>query len=284
MRTAARRGLSWLVACALALSVSGCGASSPAAGAPHTHTGLPAGDGLRASYVGYTLTDLTVPTRAGVPGTLSFRIENAEHRPLTRYVTELDKQMHVYVVSTDLSVYRHVHPTMAADGTWTGNLTVPGNGAYRVVTEFTAAKPGGGDQLVLGAVRTIGASRTAVPVPPPATSVTSDGLTVTVTTPPTVGYEHRMELGISKDGEAAQLGTYLGAYAHVSAFEVRSGAIVHLHPLTAPVSQDGRSLLTFHTSFETPGEYRMFVQARVSGIVWTVPITVEVTGRAAPAL
>lgn len=279
------RALALLAAGALATGLGGCGASGAGqAVPPHTHSGIPAGDGIRASYVGYTLADLKVPRKAGVPGTLSFHIETYQHKPLTRYVTELTKDMHVYVVSTDFSVYRHVHPVLGADGTWRGDLTVPVNGSYRIVTEFTAYKPGGGDQMVLGAVRTIGGPRTPAPLPPPSTSATANGLTVTVTKAPTVGYEHQMELGLSTDGKAAELGTYLGVYAHVSAFDVRTGAIVHMHPLTQPVEKDGKSLLTFHTGFEQPGTYRMFVQARVSGIVWTVPITVTVTGRAAPEL
>lgn len=280
------RALGLLLVGTLAATLAGCGGSGGGAPvlAPHTHTGIPAGDGIRTSYVGYTLADLKVPARAGVPGRLSFHIETYQHKPLTRYVTDLTKDMHVYVVSTDFSVYRHVHPVLGADGTWRGNLTVPVDGTYRIVTEFTAYKPGGGDQMVLGALRTIGEPRTAVPLPPASTSATANGLTVTVTKAPTVGYEHQMELGLSKDGKAAALGTYLGVFAHLSAFDVRTGAIVHMHPLGPPVEKDGKSLLDFHTGFEEPGTYRMFVQARVSGIVWTVPITVEVTGQPSPEL
>lgn len=285
--TPGRRLLAGALALGVALGAGACGGTIGAAdeSAPHTHTSRPAGDGTKASYVGYTLADLKFPKKAGVPGTLSFRITTYQGTTQTEFATELTKKMHVYVVREDLSLLRHVHPTMAADGTWTGNLTVPVDGTYRVVTEFTAQGAGGkADQLVLGAERTLGARGTSTPVPAASTSATDDGLTLTVGDPPTVGYEHQMTLGISKGDEPASLGTYLGVYAHVSAFNVKTGALVHMHPLGSPETKDGRSVLTFHTGFEVPGDYRMFVQNRVSGIVHTIPITVAVTGQQAPEL
>ncbi|RNL61278.1 hypothetical protein EFK50_18110 [Nocardioides marmoriginsengisoli] len=280
-----RRLLPALLAAAIALGAAGCGGDpAPAADAPHTHTALAAGDGTRASYVGYTLADVRFPARPGVPGTLSFQIQDDRKQPVTDFLVELTKEMHVYVVSTDLSVFRHVHPEKAADGTWTGNLTVPRPGRYRVVVEFTARDEGGnGDQVVLGVERTLGTPGKDVPAPPATTETTVDGTTVTITKPPTVGYEHQMELGISRDGEPAALGTYLGVYAHVSAFNLATGALVHMHPLGSPETRDGRSDLTFHTGFRVPGDYRMFVQTRLSGVVRTIPMTITVTGEQPPA-
>jgi hypothetical protein len=121
-------------------------------------------------------------------------------------------------------------------------------------------------------------------VPPATTEASADGVTVHVREAPVVGYEKTMELGLSTDGDPASLGTYLGVYAHVSAFNVRTGELVHTHPLGQPETADGQSVLTFHTGFKTPGDYRVFVQTRVSGVVVTVPITVEVTGTRAPEL
>jgi len=284
----ARRLLPWLLVATLGLTAAGCrGDEQTPTGedAPHSHTGLPAGDGTQASYVGYSLTDVRLPAKSDVPGTVTFHIENFRGEPVTAFLTELTKKMHVYVVSTDLSVFRHVHPTMAADGTWSGNLTLPRDGRYRLVAEFVAKDDGGnGDTLVLGTERTIGTPGRAVPVPPVTTATTVDDVTVTVTKAPTVGYEHQMSLGITKASEAASLGTYLGVYAHVSAFNVKTGQLVHLHPLGSPVTEGDRSVLTFHTGFEVPGTYRMFVQSRLSGVVRTIPLTVEVTGTEAPAL
>lgn len=282
-----RRALPWLLAGAIAVGAVGCGGDQAAlAGetAPHTHTGLPAGDGTTSSYVGYTLADLRLPARSGVPGTYSFHIETYAKKPLTSYVTDLTKKMHVYLVTSDLAVYRHLHPTMAADGTWSGEVTLPQDGRYRLVTEFVTRGDGGvKDQLLLGAESTVGAPVARTPVPPPTTEGTADDLTVKILSAPSTGFEHRMRIGFAKDGTAASLGSYLGVYAHISAFDVRTGALVHMHPLGGPVVRGGYAVLDFHTSFEQPGDYRMFVQTRVSGLVRTLPITVLVTGQPVPA-
>lgn len=254
-------------------------------GAAHAHTGLPAGDGTRSSYVGYSLQDVQLPTESGAPGTLSFHIEDFRGAPVTGFLPELTKKMHVYVVSTDLSVFRHLHPTMAEDGTWSGNITLPRDGRYRLVAEFVAIDDGGnGDTLVLGAEQSVGTEGPTVPVPPATTRITVDDITVAVAEPPTVGYENQMSLAISKGAEAASLGTYLGVYAHVSAFHVETGKLVHMHPLGSPETDGDQSVLRFHTGFEVQGTYRMFVQSRLSGVVRTIPMTVEVTGTELPAL
>lgn len=276
-----------MLAIALGLTAAGCGGSTEQGdeSAPHAHNGLPAGDGTRESYVGYSLADVTLPAESAVPGTMSFHVENYQGEPVTDFFTELTKKMHVYVISTDLEIFRHVHPTMDADGTWTGALTLPRDGEYRLVAEFVARDEGGnGDTLVLGSEQTIGKAVPPTPVPPASTATTLDGVTVTVVDAPRVGYEEQMSLGITKNGEAASLGTYLGVYAHASAFHIETGRLVHMHPLGSPETEDDKAVLTFHTGFEVPGTYRLFVQARLSGVVRTIPITIDVTGTPAPAL
>ena len=77
-------------------------------------------------------------------------------------------------------------------------------------------------------------------------------------------------------GEPVSLGTYLGAYAHVTGFHRQTGAMVHLHPLGAPeVTEDGAEL-TFHAEIPDPGDYRLFAQTRVDGFLHTVPVELTV--------
>ncbi|HET6153301.1 MAG TPA: hypothetical protein VFE15_10105 [Marmoricola sp.] len=282
-----RRTLPWLVAALLAVMVSGCGgaSSAPTAAATDVHVGLPAGDGTEASYVGYSLTGVALPTKAGVPQRYAFHIDDYQHKPLTQYVVDLTKKMHLYFVSSDFAVYRHVHPTMAADGTWSGEVTLPLAGDYRMVAEFITTDAGGtNNQIVLGAQGTVGHPGAVEPVPAASRTSTAYGLTLSVVKAPTTGYQHEMEIGISKGGKPADLGSYLGVYAHVSAFNTATGGLEHIHALSAPENRGNRAVLLLHTNVEQPGDYRMFVQVRVSGIVWTIPITIAVTGPSAPAL
>ncbi len=61
-------------------------------------------------------TTLTPHTRTG----FVFRITGPDGRPVTAFDVEHEKRMHLIPVRRDTADYQHVHPTMAADGTWGG--------------------------------------------------------------------------------------------------------------------------------------------------------------------
>jgi hypothetical protein len=233
---------------------------------------MPVGDGTRGSEVGYSLSGLQVRERATGSGELRFRIDDPDGDPVTDYVEELTKELHLYVVDDDLTVFRHLHPTRAEDGTWTAPFDVPDAGGYRVVTEFVAVDEGGnGDHVVLG--RSL-----ALPPGDPGDTVATDGVVdVAVSRTPTTGPDGLLRLVVrDAGGRPVDLGTYLGAYSHVTGFHTGTGAMVHLHPLDAPVVTDDGSELTFHADIAQAGDYRLFVQVRVDGFLHTVPVELTV--------
>ena len=230
------------------------------------------GDGTEVSEVGYTLDGLQVRERADGIGELAFRIEDFTGDPVTDYVVDQTKELHLYLVDEDLTVFRHLHPVMADDGTWTAPFDVPDAGAYRVVAEFVAVDEGGnGDHVVLG--RTL-----ALPAGDPGDTVATDSVvSVTVSQAPAVGPNGRLGLVVrDAQGQPVNLGTYLGTYAHVTGFDTETGAVVHLHPLDAPTITEDGSELSFHSDIARAGDYRFFVQVRVDGFLHTVPVEVTV--------
>jgi hypothetical protein len=275
--------VSWLLASALVLGVSGCAGDDESSvnpeSLPHTHGSLPVGEGLRSDYVGYAIEDLVLPAEPGVPGRLSFRIGTYRGTPQTDFLVDLTKRMHVYLIREDLAEFRHLHPTMSADGTWSQSVTVPTAGRYRLIAEFVAKDDGGnGDHLVLGEARTVGSKVAAVPLGPVTGTGTVNGLTVRLDSRLRTGNTETMSLALSFDGAPAGLGTFLGVYGHVTGVAAESGAIVHMHPLGPPATEGDEAVLSFHTDFKRPGVYRLFVQVRLSGIVRTVPVNVRVSG------
>lgn len=271
--------------CALALSACDDNAAptpraEPAPGhdhATHSHVSLAIGDGTSAKEVGYTLRGLRLPSKVGTPGTLRFVVDSFQGRPQTRFLKEQTKLMHVYVVRKDLSIFRHVHPTMSDGGTWTSRLTLPEAGEYQVVTEFVAEDEGGnGDHVILGDRADMGRASKAVDLPAASDTATSQGVTARVTGELTAGKDGgALDVAISRDGETASaLEQYLGTFAHVTGFHAGNGAVVHMHPLGAPFEQAGRSTLSFHATFPEPGDYRVFIQVRLDGFLHTIPITV----------
>jgi hypothetical protein len=49
-----------------------------------------------------------------------------------------------------------------------------------------------------------------------------------------------------------------------------------MHPLGQPELEGSGTRLNFHTEFEKPGEYLLFVQVRVDGFLHTIPVGVGV--------
>lgn len=250
-------------------------------GAGHTHgpggQSTTIGDGTTPTAGGYSLADVSLPERAGEPGDLSFRIVDRTGEPLLSYTEEQTKLLHLYVVRNDLQDFRHLHPTMAKDGTWSTRVNLAGPGSYRVLAEFTPGTDPAGNHVVLG--RSDIVPGTWAPAQATASTTGDDGI-VQVAAPPTVrsGPDQRMTLTVSDEaGRSPTLGTFLGTYAHVTGFNVESGEFAHAHPYGEPdVGAEGTDLV-FHTDFAQPGRYVLFVQVRVDGFVHTVPVSSTVT-------
>jgi hypothetical protein len=274
-----RRSLCALVALTLPLGVAACTGDDADADSGHTHAGgaavsLPVGDGTEAEEVGYEISDVRLPRRAGRPGEVSFRIDTFRGTPQTAFLTEQTKDLHLYVVRDDLGVFRHLHPTMAGDGTWSAPLTLPSGGDYRVISEFVAEDDGGnGDHVILGRTGTVPGASVA-----PGADEPDPLVQVAVDRAPGVGRDERLGLVVTDaEDRPVRLETYLGTYAHVTGFHRESGAMVHLHPMTDPAVTEDGSGLTFHSEIEQAGDYLLFVQVRVDGFVHTVPVEMAVT-------
>lgn len=259
---------------------------SPASdGARHTHApgqehgdAAPVGYGTAASAGGYTLADVRLPAATDGPGEMSFRIVDRAGRPVTEYVEEQTKLLHLYVVREDLSGFRHVHPTLGDDGTWRTPVDLGEAGPWRVVAEFT---PAGLDRpVVLGTTARVPGDWEPVPVPRgDGADVDDDGvIRVAADGGAATGADGRLLLVVSTlDGQPLTLGSYLGASAHLTGFAIDSGRVVHLHPYGAAEQTGDGTVLTFHTTFTDPGDYRLFLQVRVDGLLHTVPVTVAVS-------
>src|SRR6185312_11962051 len=144
--------------------------------------------GLSVSSAGYTLVPLATEFPAGSPGQLRFQVRDVQRRPVTRFAVVHDKPMHLIVVRRDLTGYQHLHPTMAADGTWTVPVTLAQPGVWRAYADFTVVADNGGQSaLTLGVDLVVPGTYEPRPLPAPATSTTVDGFTVVYQGSPQVG-------------------------------------------------------------------------------------------------
>ncbi|BCJ49588.1 hypothetical protein Asp14428_10630 [Actinoplanes sp. NBRC 14428] len=258
-------------------------AGSPAPGgatAAHVHAGSgaaavtgPAVGGFARTASGLTLAPRATTFAAGRRQAFAFRITAAGGAPVTTYTPVHDKLLHLAVIRRDLTGYRHVHPVMAPDGTWSIDLTLAGPGSYRAVADFTAILGGQQIAAVLGTDLTVPGAYRPVALPAPATTATVDGFTARFTGTPRTDTTQPLLMSVTgPDGKPAALEPYLGAYGHLVVFREGDLGYVHVHPEPQPVA----GAVKFWLAAPGPGRYRMFFDFQVAGRVRTAAFTAAV--------
>jgi hypothetical protein len=242
---------------------------------PAAHTAVP---GVTSAQSGYLLSPVSAPTATGEPGTLSFRISDADGDAVTRFATSHEKRLHLIVVRTDGTQFRHVHPTMADDGTWSLPWQWAEAGTYRVYADFVPqAESAEADTITL--TRTVEVAGQFAPASPAPTRVASvDGYTVELTGDLKVGSSSGLTFTASKDGEpVTTLQPYLGAFGHLVALRDGDLAYLHVHP-EGEEPQAGETSgpkIGFAAHAPTPGRYLLYLDFQVGGKVHSAPFVVD---------
>jgi len=274
---------------ATAVLVAACGSTAAAGhapGAPATGAGMASqpmpgmagdipGQGLLAAASGLTLRPLTGSVPAGQASAYRFQIIQAGGSPLTRYQTGQTRLLHFYLVRDDLTGFEHLHPALAAGGTWTVRVRPAEAGSYRVFTQFTGLPAGKPVSLVLSRPLTVaGPATPQAPLPAPSPTTQAAGYTLTITGHLQAGRDSPMTITVTRHGHpVTSLQPYLGAYAHLTAFHQGDLGFAHLHP-SGPVHGDhGGPVLHFRAVLPESGRYRLFVQFQAGGTLHTAQVT-----------
>ena len=228
------------------------------------------------SEVGYDHRRAAVARAGRGIAEVRFRIETYHGEPLTDYVEEQTKDLHLYVVRDDLTVFRHLHPTMADDGTWTAPVYCPTPAA-------TGSSPSSSPRTTAATATTSSSasrwtSRGRPGDPPPATPRGRSR------SPSARGRPGRPD-----DADRARRRGPPGQPRHLPRLLRARHRLPHRHRRDAPpapahrpeVTEDG-SELEFHTEIADPGDYRLFVQVRVDGFLHTVPVDLSASPRRQP--
>lgn len=215
---------------------------------------------------------------AGAAGTLSFSVAAADGTAVTGFETAHDKKLHLIVVRTDGAHFRHVHPTMSADGVWSVPWTWEAAGTYRVFADFVPAATG--ENLTLS--RTVDVAGAFSPEPTTvAAADTVDGYTATLTGDLSASGASTLTATVTRDGApVTTLEPYLGAYGHLVALREGDLAYLHVHPEgdePAPGSTSGPDV-EFMTEAPTPGRYLLYLDFKVDGKVRTAQFVLDTAG------
>jgi hypothetical protein len=246
-------------------------------GGGHTgHEEATAG-GLQISESGYTLDLRTPRVTAGQRTDLRFVIRDDSGRAVTSYRREHDKELHLILASRDLVTYRHLHPTRAADGTWSTPVDLPRAGGYRVFADFTPARKGA-ENLTLGADLATSGPYEPQDLPTPNTTSQVDGYEVELDGGLAPGKAAELKLNVSRNGKpVTDHQPYLRAYGHLVALRSGDLAYLHVHPNGEPgdgTTEPGPGI-SFTATAPSGGTYRLFLDFKHEGKVHTAAFTVR---------
>ncbi len=246
------------------------GEPGPHEGAVHASPAATAPRGLAAADDGMRL-DVPSPELArGRKQTLRFRVVDEHGAPIRAFDLAHERRMHAIVVRRDLTGFQHLHPRMAADGTWSVPLRLDAAGSYRFYADFARD---GTPTTLAGDLRVDGAADLR-PLPAPQPRITSDGGDAVRLDagPLRAGRETRLRFAVTRDARPVELAPYLGAGGHLVALREGDLAFLHVHPVGH--AHEGR--VSFETTFPSAGRHRLFLQYRVGAQVRTAAFTLEV--------
>lgn len=225
--------------------------------------------GLQVSQDGMTLDVLSTGLSAGRPADFAFRVLDADGHAVTTFTETHDKLMHLIVARRDLSGFQHVHPTMAADGTWRVPLTFQAAGDYRVFADFRTR---GASGLTLGADVPVAGAYTPVELPAPARTSAVGDHRVTLSGELTPGATSRLTLSVDRHGvPVTDLQPYLGAYGHLVVLRQGDLAYLHVHP---EESNRAGPHIVFSAEVPSAGTYRLYLDFKHGDVVRTAEFTV----------
>jgi Heavy metal binding domain len=217
------------------------------------------------------------------PAKLRIRVrERSSNVVVARFDEMHERLLHLFVVSSDLAFFDHVHPEPRKDGSFEIAITFPKPGAYRLVADIlpTGATP----QTLQHTIVTAGPATRAVSRPPlieaEVLEVEDGGVRARlVPNNMRVGDDSHvvLELADAKTGEpVTDVERYLGAWGHMLVASSDLADIVHSHPLLEETTEGGPAI-TFQTMFARAGWYRVWAQVQRRGRLLTFGFTVRVT-------
>ncbi|MGW0824758.1 hypothetical protein [Streptomyces sp. NPDC002845] len=234
-------------------------------------------EGLQVSAHGYSI-DLRTPRIERGRGTeIRFAILDAQGQAVTDYEVEQEKELHLILASRDLTVYRHLHPTRDADGTWRTSVNLPTAGDYRLFADFAPAAEGG-ESLTLGTDLAVAGSYEPQELPQQVSTSEVDGYTVALSGDLDTGSARDLTFEVSKDGKpVTDLQPYLGAYGHLVALRAGDLAYLHVHPNSEAGDAKTKPgpTVSFTATAPSAHAYRLFLDFKHDGEVRTASFTVR---------
>lgn len=213
----------------------------------------------------------------------TFHLTFAVRHPVTQalatdLVTVHDRPAHMFVVSSDLRVFEHVHPQPQPDGRLRLDWKPKAAGRYHLFLDIV---PAGALPQLLEAVVPVGGSKPTAAADEPGMMAIREGVQAALESDRIVAGEWaRLIFKLTDATTGAELTgwePWLGAWAHL--FAIRDGATEprHGHPDEHDaIREAGLTTVGFDLMFPRAGEYGVWLQIQRNGAVVTLPFRVDV--------
>jgi len=235
--------------------------------------------GLSIEAGGYSLSPVAAPAAVGEQGELSFSVLDETGAPLLEYTEEHEKDLHLIVVRSDGSQFRHVHPEIDESGTWSIPWTWDEAGTYRVFTDLIPGTETSGVTLT----RTIEVAGDFTPVATQdeVREARAGDFDVRLAGDLAAGGSSTLTLEVTRDGQpVTTMQPYLGAFGHLVALRDGDLAYLHVHPEGAApeAGQVSGPTVEFATEAPTPGRYLLYFDFQVDGEVHSASFVLSAEG------
>lgn len=230
---------------------------------------------------GSTQAKLTAPDRitpkSSVP--LMIQVQDSQGKAIAQFTRFQEKLMHLIVVSDNLQVFNHIHPTYQGNGRFTVHATFPQSDNYTLFSDY---KPSGGqEQVSVLNLQVPGTSLSTSTVDLRRSKNFTDlKADLTVSQPVLkAGGEVTLTFNLRQaenNQPATDLQPYLGERGHLVILKqstpLTRSDYIHAHAVKGtPVGQ-----ISFMTAFPKPGQYKLWGQFKRNGKVVTTDFWVKV--------
>jgi len=240
-------------------------------------------DAVRKAPYALQVVDFPAHAMPGKPVDLKLRVVDTKTGQVVRnFDVAHEQRFHLLLASRDLTHFRHEHPHMAADGTWTYRATFPTGGDWWVYGDV--APTGKGSRILVQKVSLHGPARPGRMAAKNAGPFTDRGLTgriepvggkIPIGKMATV----RVRLTDARTGKpAGDTQPWLGAAGHLMIIHEDGRTVVHSHPQDDPSTKAlvKKGQVLFTGRFPKPGRYFAYAQFKRAGEVKTLGFTLPV--------
>jgi hypothetical protein len=183
-----------------------------------------------------------------------------------------ERKVHLIIVSEDLEYFNHIHPTKEDNGHYSVDFNIPFGGSYKLFAEY---KPEGNNKITdVFDFMAAGVNKPYKIYESQKTSFSGNEYSVKLLNAENlmVGKENMIIAEFYKDGKKLninKLENYLGEKAHAVAVSIKEKNFMHVHPMVMAGE------LNLHLDFDKPDFYRLWLQFKINGVVYTADFVVK---------